>query len=295
MKDIELECMPNWRYCRVKAGEKRPYPANWQRTPLTLAQVDSDSIGLMLGPDSAGVVALDFDGPSAWSFYDSTFPGVVLPNTITWASGRTGRCQMAFAVDSESWPLLKTLKITHTKNSLIADGEGFEFRWAGGQSVLPPSQHPDTGLPYVWLQAPSQTDLAELPEAILDWWILTANPVIPVSTAEFDPLTDDAVIELALKLKNLYPTLDYDTWIRVTWAFCHEIGNARGIALMQQVYPEKTAGEYLKLVGARATGRRVTIGTVKKMIRDRTPTTTIELLGQMNHERQQLRRKIKNG
>jgi hypothetical protein len=64
---------------------------------------------------------------------------------------------------------------------------------------------------------------------------------------------------------------------------------------MQQVYPEKTAGEYQKLAGARSNGRRVTIGTVKKMIRDRTPTTTIDLLGQMNQERHQLRRKIKNG
>ena len=50
MIDPILEHQPAWRYCRVRSGEKKPYPADWQNNPLKLLQVDSKNIGLILGP-----------------------------------------------------------------------------------------------------------------------------------------------------------------------------------------------------------------------------------------------------
>lgn len=81
--------------------------------------------------------------------------------------------------------------------------------------------------------------------------------------------TSEDIINIIQALKQHYPTLDYDTWIRVTWAFCHELGQSEGINLMRQYYPESKQGEYKKLSTSRYNGKRVTMGTIIKMIRDR--------------------------
>jgi hypothetical protein len=81
--------------------------------------------------------------------------------------------------------------------------------------------------------------------------------------------TPEQINEMIQELKRHYPTLDYDTWIRVTWAFCHELGQNEGINLMRQYYPESKNGEYKKLSTSRYNGKKVTLGTIVKMIKDR--------------------------
>ena len=81
--------------------------------------------------------------------------------------------------------------------------------------------------------------------------------------------TNEEIVHLITELKRCYPTLEYDTWIRVTWAFCHELGEAEGINLMRQHYPESSKSEYSKLTKSVYTGKKVTLGTIVKMIRDR--------------------------
>ena len=81
--------------------------------------------------------------------------------------------------------------------------------------------------------------------------------------------TDEEISQLIQELKRLYPTLDYDTWIRVTWAFCHELGTNGGINLMRQYYPESKSGEYKKLNASSYNGKKVTLGTIVKMIKDK--------------------------
>ena len=71
--------------------------------------------------------------------------------------------------------------------------------------------------------------------------------------------------------KMLYPTLNYSEWIRVTWACCNEIGNVEGINLMRYYYPESNKGEYDKLLSTKYSGKRCTLGTIKKMINDKRP------------------------
>ena len=80
--------------------------------------------------------------------------------------------------------------------------------------------------------------------------------------------TTEEIKHLITELKRCYPTLTYDTWIRVTWAFCHELGEAEGINLMRQYYPESSKSEYSKLTKSRYTGKKVTLGTIVKMIKD---------------------------
>lgn len=264
MKDIELECLPQWRYTQMPRGTKGPRTRGWQRNPLALAQVDTHgNVGVLLGDKSNGIVAVDFDGASAFQFYSNTFVGEI-PHTVMWTSGRDGRCQMAFTVEQKYWEFLETKKIA------TAEGEGFELRWTGTQSVLPPSLHPDTGKLYEWINPPSKTDLAPLPDSVLSWWLLECQPTeINAAETVYERPTEGELLDLARELKELYPSLDYETWTRVTWAFCNTAGPADGLAIMQYFYPEQRSGEYGKLIGGEPPQRRCTVGTIHYLINQR--------------------------
>jgi hypothetical protein len=261
MKDSELVLMPNWRYTNVTNGDKKPYPNNWQNTPLTLQQVISNNIGLQLGQHSNGTCAIDFDGELAIDYWTQTFPNHPIHNlnTIMWTSGKEYRCQAAFTVPEMYWDVLKR-KVTHS----------LEFRW-GGQSVMPPSKLHD-GRQYFWINSPSTTTLQQIPDDILSHWLtllLNDMPIIQHEKIERPKLTDENITQLADELKRLYPDLEYDTWIRVTWAFCNELGTSDGVAVMKYHYPESKQGEYRKFYGKSNVGKKITIGTVIKMIKDR--------------------------
>ena len=261
MIDSELVLLPDWRYTNVTNGDKKPYPNNWQHTPLQLNQVVSNNIGLQLGKHSNGTCAIDFDGPDAIDFWTTIFPQHPIDklNTIMWSSGKEYRCQAAFSVPQEYWDVLKR-KVTHS----------LEFRW-GGQSVMPPSKLND-GRQYFWINSPSTTELRILPDDILSYWLqllLNDMPVYDYTPIERPKLNDDTIVQLADELKKHYPTLDYDEWIRVTWAFCNELGVNDGVAIMKYHYPENKQGEYRKFYHSSNSGKKISIGTVIKMIKDR--------------------------
>lgn len=276
MIDHILQHQPNWRYCRVRSGEKRPYPANWQHNPLTLEQVDSSNIGLMLGPASGGVCAIDFDGFSAWNWAEANGINTskFLPTPI-WTSGKPGRCQIAFHVPEEYWHVLKTVKVTHTKDSAIREGEGFEFRWTGGQSVLPPSMHPDTGKPYEWL-VDATTPIATIPDSVLVAWLEQLQPRIvdsePVELPDMASVKEtefETVNNLLGLIKQKYAQLDYDTWLSVTWAVFGTVGLEIGTALMQSYYPEQKTGEYRNLAKTYRSDRNPPrLGTLRHLVKD---------------------------
>ena len=301
MKNLELECLPSWRFCRIPRGQKGPRYAGWQTEYLTLDQIgEGHNVGVILGPASAGVAALDFDGTSAWSWFTQNFPDLEIPRTVSWASGRTDRCQMAFTVPPAYWDSLKTIKIA------TGEREGFEFRWTGGQSVLPPSLHPDTGQEYFWVNAPDQTDLATLPDPILCHWLLAANPApaTHVAAGDLPPPTASEIAEIYADLKQFYPNLGYDRWCTAAWVAVRELGTGDGVALMKHLWPEQVAGEYQKLVSSANPNhsRVATIGSVIHWIRQidprYTPARTLTGMAAVNHlrrERNKLKNLIRNG
>ena len=284
MIDSELAILTDCRFCNVTNGDKKPYPNNWQNTPLTLSQVVSNNIGLQLGKHSNGVCAIDFDGPDAIDFWTTTFPHHPIHslNTIMWSSGKEYRCQAAFSVPSEYWDVLKRKVV----NSL-------EFRW-GGQSVMPPSKLND-GRQYFWINSPSTTQIRELPDDILSYWLnllLNDMPIYQHDPIERPKLTDDTIVQLADELKKYYPQLDYDTWIRVTWAFCNELGVSDGVNVMKYHYPESKQGEYRKFYNKSNSGKKITIGTVIKMIKDRGGTIPKNIT--LMNELEILKNKLRN-
>jgi hypothetical protein len=274
MIDNTLSHQPTWRYCRVRAGEKKPYPANWQNTPLTLEQVDSENIGLILGPKGNGVCAIDFDGTTAWEWLKQQ--GISnLVTTPTWTSGKPDRCQMAFKVPEDFWDVLETKKIVTKPASKpgAGDGEGFEFRWSGGQSVIPPSIHPQTQQPYIWL-VDAQQELAEIPTELLQLWLIQishkiARPEDTEPEVKLDDLTDKDIKEcerILTKLKEKFPVLAYDEWRTVCWATAHFVGREAGGYLIRQFYPEQQRGEYAGLFRTWNKAKSPTIGSVLHMI-----------------------------
>jgi hypothetical protein len=269
MNNLLLQQQPSWRYCRVRDGEKKPYPANWQNNPLTLKQVDSNNIGLMLGPIGNGICAIDFDGTSAWAWLESK--GIDyknLPMTPTWTSGKTDRCQMAFNVPNDIWDYVRTIKMNKSKDPIFQDNEGFEFRWAGGQSVLPPSIHPDTKQPYAWIIEPNII-CADLPVNLLELWVkyseYTVKDTIFSEEIKIDDLDENTIhdIDKVLEaLKNRHISLSYDDWMKVTFATAHHIGREAASVMLPKFYPEQKQGEYRYLLRTWNPSKSPTIGTL---------------------------------
>ncbi|MBK3776420.1 hypothetical protein GAY31_20060 [Azospirillum brasilense] len=255
----------SWRYTPVR--DKSPYLPDWQNRPHTIEQIEAPGYGLLLGPISGGVVALDFDGAEAIDHFEQNLmPIEALPTTVMWTSGKPQRFQAAFWVDEDAWPLLRTFKTGPDRK--------LEFRWAGGQSVLPPSPHPETGN-YEWLLDPEQVEVAELPYSVLEWWVAQSTPrSVPVEPAQAPrTVSEEEVAALLADLKRHYPTLGYDEWMRVSFAVCKHLGKQRAIDLMRSHYPETKAGEYSKLLWSNySIGPSPGLGSVVHMIRQQDPT-----------------------
>ena len=272
MNDYILDKQIEWRYCRVRAGEKTPYPKDWQSNPLELHQVDSANIGLLLGPASGGICAIDFDGPSAFLWAEAQGIDLTkLPVTPTWSSGKAGRCQMAFRVPTELWDILTTKKIV-TKSATspgAGDGEGFEFRWTGGQSVLPPSLHPSGRCYEWWIDAMEK--VADIPDDLLLLWANHVAPKrepSPIPEVRLEDLNEklvDQVNEILKIVKGKNPVLSYDDWRSVAWGVAKELGRDAGEVIMREYYPEQEPGEYRNLFRNWDAAKSPSMGTVKKM------------------------------
>lgn len=283
MKDDLLEQQPTWRYCRVRAGEKKPYPADWQNNPMTLEQIDSQNIGLILGPLGNGVCAIDFDGTTAWKWIEEQQVSMAGLRSVSWSSGKTDRCQMAFQVPEVYWDVLKTKKIS------TGEREGFEFRWAGGQSVLPPSIHPETHEPYYWI-IDSSEPVETIPIDLLTVWLTLIaeegkKPIDTLPEVVIDTLTDALLTEVMVELNELKqrkPTLAYDEWRTVCWAVAHHVGRAAAKMVINQYYPEQRSGEYDLLFRTWNKGKSPTLGSLKFIAG--TSKHQRELLQKVSHE-----------
>ena len=131
MKDKELELLTSWRFCKIPYGEKGPRYYDWQKKPYTLDQIpQTDNIGVILGPQSNGILAIDFDGPWAWDYWNENIKiSFDSFDTVMWTSNRPGRCQMAFKVHPDFWTYMPT--IFKRVGPLGDDGknQAIEFRW----------------------------------------------------------------------------------------------------------------------------------------------------------------------
>ncbi|MEG4009847.1 bifunctional DNA primase/polymerase [Microcoleus sp. Pol11C1] len=154
---------------------KRAYENRWIHKSYSHPEIFAElqtgkatGVGLKLGN---GLLAIDIDGESAIEMLAKlagTNSLAIFSETTAWSSGRAGRKQCLFSVPEASWHRLRNRSIP---TGIIGDDgkkERLEFRWLGTQSVLPPSLHPATNKPYIWLNNPVNNPPLPAPEWLIE-------------------------------------------------------------------------------------------------------------------------------
>lgn len=283
MHDLVLQHLPEWRFCKIPRGEKGPRYRDWQLKPYKLSEIDQNSnIGVILGAVSGGLLAIDFDGPWTWEYWAEH---IKIPfdsfDTVMWASGKPGRCQMAFHVPEAAWTIMPNFKV---KGPVGDDGKPqmLEVRWgtdsAGLQSVVPPSLHPDnahdSNINYQWLRSPADVGIAEIPVQLLEW-IVNYQPPMPayqdreIAVADINHVTPtqfEHLVALLQQLKQYYGRPDHSTWIRYAFAVASEVGPGAAAIIMNEVWPEEKRNEYRHLLRTFNPARSPRIGSLEYLV-----------------------------
>jgi hypothetical protein len=170
VSSFDLSKIP-YPWSLVAVVGKQPYEKNWVKKECDrseiLAELESGKatgVGLKLGK---GLLAVDIDGESAAQLLLKLSGQNTLPVTTAWTSGRPGRKQCLFSVAEKDWSRPRNLRIGTGVLGVDGAEECLEFRWLGTQSVLPPSVHPHTNKPYIWINSPFQTPPALAPEWLI--------------------------------------------------------------------------------------------------------------------------------
>lgn len=241
--------------------EKRPIAENWSEAPfLDLEGLKSSyrkgaNIGIRLGEPSktdAGYIHLiDLDirkaelAHEALSALRELLPECdTLPCVI---SGSGGHSRHFYFVTDKPFRKRKLAKSTtfsyvhdpRLNKEVKKNDWEIDLLGTGSQAVLPPSIHPDTGLPYKW-PTPFDFDLFDLgitphvtSERVTSWGATGNEHLLPEENDEDDLLTivrtaplDLEEGELSQILEDLPPEWaeDRDSWVTVGAALHHQFG-----------------------------------------------------------------------
>ncbi len=167
--------------------------------------------GLVLGPVSNGVLAVDFDADGYQEKFEQAFgrPLAELPCTVAWTSGKPGRRQLAYAVPQGYWDNLRGKKAWNNKQEKTC----LELRWKGHQSVIL-GAHPETN-GYHWCEgcSPREMKVAIAPHWLLEPLLKTDNQnALPSHAATEDPEKCRRAREI---LKLVSPRDAYKEWLNV--------------------------------------------------------------------------------
>jgi hypothetical protein len=215
-----------WALVPINSGTKAPKGDEWNlRENCVTTAEDCRKIKANVGLAHAysGTCVLDFDdmekagpwlaehGISMQALFDD-------PEAVQISSGRKQRGKLLYKLPPGVPPL-------RTK---MIDAAGLEFRCAsaGGktvQDVLPPSIHPDTGQPYLWVFDDLLGDWSRppvLPAEVLALWYKIAAPE-KKTRDEKQPvgLTRDMIRKLVYQHD---PNCSYPEWVGIGFAVHHE-------------------------------------------------------------------------
>jgi P4 family phage/plasmid primase-like protien len=194
------------RFCRLPSGAKAPDYPEWQKTPLTYAEVEAHlagggNAGLLTGAPSGGMCMLDLD--ENLSGFLVAFPNLAKSPRIVRKGADRGKI-LVFLRDPPAGR-----KWHRGLNGPI------EFLSTGQQGVVPPSVHP-SGEKYEWAGDTSVPMLAQRElRAVVEAWTGTPWPAPgegPQGPAEAD--NPPPLEELTLVMQTLPASFveDYETW-----------------------------------------------------------------------------------
>lgn len=180
-------------------ASKKCIRKGWQTVTLSRQEIinlilsgKNCGVGLKTGQPSGLVVAIDVDGTTAQASLASIMGKEVLPATVSFQSGKDGRCQHLFQLPAEYGYLADNTKSVETRpKGGEKNQEQLEFRGSGHYSVLPPSAHPETS-GYKWVEgcSPSNLPIALLPQILIDYWVgLLKAPTNKAKTGTTIPTT----------------------------------------------------------------------------------------------------------
>ena len=167
----------DWRLCKLRPESKAPMLTEWSDPQRTVGR-DSAAFVFSGGKNGCGLVhaasgtgAFDVDSVE-WAAVAFAAFGIDINEILSGyprIKGRDGRDKIIFKRPDD----LCTVKLVwpaQTPDSKPVTV--FELRGAGGQDVLPPSIHPDTGQPYEWLISPFDfpEGIPEAPAVLLSLW-----------------------------------------------------------------------------------------------------------------------------
>jgi hypothetical protein len=179
---------PGWALTPIKG--KRPYRPRWSEEPpvardLVVEEIErghATGFALRTGAASAGIFALDEDGPGALALLAAE-PDE-LPRTPSCASGRPGHRQRFFTVPEGRWPSVRNRTVFLGRGGNLTSIKA-SLRFGSMISGIPPGVHPG-GHRYRWAAGlgPGEIEPARVPEALL-------------RQTEYEPREADSIVNAA--------------------------------------------------------------------------------------------------
>jgi len=274
----ELNSLPLWRFVQMPSGEKGPRQKNWHLNPLTHDQLNPNlNTGVILGPSSGNLIALDFDGHGAVALWEAEIGHCDTITPVVSSMRDPNRFSMFFRVRDDQ---LATIPAMYKREH---SGDHLEWRWprTGGalQSVVPPSIHPMTKRPYEWLISPLDYPVATLPDRVLAWSQdyynsrynnNFTNTVNKLRTDYGDDVSEHKLTQALIALRdglsaNGHDVPCYDDWLKIV-TITERYQPQLTTTLLPMLWPEHRTGEYQRMRrGVNTT--RCSFGTLVNMIR----------------------------
>lgn len=219
---------PDWRFCIIPQGGKGPTgTSGWNEAAagLAAAQLAADTPGIGLLHSWSGTCSIDIDAMDQAKVWLSE-RGIDLDqllnaeDAVQISSGRPNKGKLLYAL-----PKQMTTKRVVINGKTILEFRNSDRKGKSVQCCLPPTQHPDTGLPYVWEGRGSFKALPTLPDAIVKVWAALieqdSTPSVRVK-GEYNASAD----EIALAVGYCDPDSDRTPWLQVGMALKLELGDA---------------------------------------------------------------------
>lgn len=166
-----------WRLTHLPPASKAPIHDAWGLNPTPAEHwIDhpDDNVGIILG--ASGVMSLDIDAPEAAArALDAV--GIKLADLMcapdaVGIKSREGRAKLLYSIPPSLRDVVCRKRQINWREIDGTTGKPvIEFRAGSSQlqDVLPPSIHPDTGLPYAWIG--EFENLPTIPDALAALWI----------------------------------------------------------------------------------------------------------------------------
>ena len=234
----------------LHAREKRPIGDKWSEAPvasledLRRTHRAGNNLGVRLGEvsktDGGYLHVLDIDirvpdlADEAWEALAELFPDVDPADLPCVASGSGGESRHLYFVSEKAFRS-KKLAVSEGKHRTASGSWSYDWEvelfGTGKQVAMPPSIHPDTRKPYVWLR---EFDFDNLALGLSDWPTIPAADIEKLEVAEQSTFAFETREPLTFTPKQFERTLndidvsglDYDDWIRLGQAIHHQTGGS---------------------------------------------------------------------